>query len=259
MGGETLPPSCSVCQRGYEPLQILFYLQSGLIWVTGWTCKQHLLTEVTHTLPTPKSDLLFHRPGLEWGTTQEPVTPGQQFWDLIFAVEQALLKLHHPKFLQPSLRLTMLNHFQPNNQKEITIPLITFFPVVTFDHYGSHSQFDAGVRRALYKTTHSFPSPFGWLSTHPPRGATDWKKDWEPPTALLNAQIRAYKVNSVIKKKKYYANLLYKNKNSKTKQHPKLNSKGSYSVFLQYFSLVLFMVINIFRSQFTSQQELHIV
>ena len=60
-------------------------------------------------------------------------------------------------------------------------------------------------------------------------------KKTEPPTALLNAKIRAYKINSVIKKKKYYANLFYKNKNSKTKQHPKLNSKGSYSVFLQYF------------------------
>ena len=137
------------------------------------------------------------------------------FWVFIFAIEQALLKIHRPKLLQSSLRLTMLNHFQPNNQTEITIPLTTFSPVITSDHYGSHSQFDAGVRHALYKTTRSFPSPFGWPSTHPPRGATDWKRDWEPPTALLNAKIRAYKVNSVIEKKKYYANLFYKNKNSK--------------------------------------------
>ena len=69
VGGEIPSPSCSVCQGGYEPLQILFYLQSRLIWVRGWTCKQHLLTEVTHMLPTPKSNLLVQT-DLGWNGVQ---------------------------------------------------------------------------------------------------------------------------------------------------------------------------------------------
>lgn len=44
---------------------------------------------------------------------------------------------------------------------------------------------------------------------------SDWlKKGWEPPMLYLNTKISAYKINSVIKKKKYFANPFYKNKNS---------------------------------------------